>query len=255
MHGHTSVPRDYHLDPRLGRWAHNQREMFAKGKGPRDDRLEKLNSIEFDWSGEQGKFPTETSPGAGTVSVGATPPKEVDVLMRAAEARASPSQPHPKPAPTPVTTWARDAQQTKAQSGVAQMAVRLEIERSKLDAENRQLKKSNQKLQSMNDTLTKRLTEAEVALKQQTQELNDRLQFYDEQFRLQQETLQSHTLQLAGVGLHSNDRYEEQLREQAQTIHSQGNQLSQLAQQINDMRQVQYTLQHQVGLQNLSYRL
>jgi Helicase associated domain len=256
LHGHTSVPREYHLDPRLGRWTHNQREMFAKGKGPREDRLEKLNSIQFDWSGEQGKLSNDAPPGTETMAVGATPPNEVDVLMRAAQARDSPLQPHPKPAPTPVITWGRaNPQQTKTQSGVTQMAVRLEMERSKLDAENRQLKKSSQKLQAMNDTLAKRLADAEAGLKLQTQELNERLQFYDEQFRAQQEMLEAHAHQLAGVGQNGNDRYEEQLREQSQTIQSQGNQLSQLAQQIQDMRQVQYNLQHQVGLQNLSYRL
>ena len=101
--------------------------------------MEKLNSIEFDWSVEAGKFgqlPTETPPGVaaaavapGAMAMGATPPKEVDVLMKAAEAAASPAG-MPKAAPTPAITWARpDSQKTKTQTGVTQMAVRLEMER------------------------------------------------------------------------------------------------------------------------------
>lgn len=74
--------------------------------------MEKLNDIEFDWSGENTSFPTEAPPGTSAFAMAGrgTPSHEIDVLMRAAVAAASPAGALVPTADltTPQVTWARE---------------------------------------------------------------------------------------------------------------------------------------------------
>ena len=266
-HGHTNVPADYE-DSRLARWVGNQRKLHSKGQGPTAERIQKLEAIGFDWTQEQrrlsfGMPPLKPPPvAAAAAAANVAPENEADAVMAAAEGLTAASRPpkqNPVPPPaTPIVTWARapaPAAQTATQKGVQQMAVGLEVARAKLDTENKQLKKANQKLESANQTLTKRLAEAEAAFRKETQELREKLQYYDEILRTQSETLQNHGEQLQRLSQTGPYRHDDVQQQQATTLQTQENQISQLAQQVQDMRQMQYTLQHQVGVQNLTYRL
>jgi DNA anti-recombination protein RmuC len=145
---------------------------------------------------------------------------------------------------TPATHWTHVSDSTPpmaaAQQGVQELAVSLEVSRAKLDKENRQLKKANMGLKTANQNLTKKLAETEASQKEETKELWDRLQKYEELFSTHVETIQNHGEQLQQMAQQASDnRTEDQLKDQAATLHAQGVLLIQLAQQIQDLRQMQ----------------
>jgi hypothetical protein len=50
--GHVDVPQQYNDDvahPKLGTWVHSQRQRFEKYKRSAPERIDKLNSIGFNW--------------------------------------------------------------------------------------------------------------------------------------------------------------------------------------------------------------
>lgn len=249
--GHTNVPWDYAEDPRLAKWVVNQRKLRSNRRGPTPERTEKLNALGFDWKekASSGMLNLKSPPVAAADDTSMKIEDESETLMAAAEGlTAAARSPKRKVAPTaPTITWARgEASASPAQQGVQQMAVNLEVERAKLDSENKLLRRANAKLQTANQHLTKRLADAET-----------KLQYCDQMLSTQAETLQNHGQQLQQLAQSDQHRPpQDQLREQASTLQTQGIQLTQLAQQVQDMRQVQYNLQHQVGVQqNLTYRL
>ena len=58
-HGHCNVPRS---QGQLGNWANNQRAMYKKGKLSQD-RINRLNGIDFDWTPPTGSRKRKAPPG------------------------------------------------------------------------------------------------------------------------------------------------------------------------------------------------
>jgi hypothetical protein len=46
--GHCNIPQRWKANPELGMWVHRQRKFYKKGKLA-EDRVKKLNKLEFQW--------------------------------------------------------------------------------------------------------------------------------------------------------------------------------------------------------------
>ena len=203
-HGDFDVPLEF--DAKLAEWTRQQRRAFkrgltSRGKAISAEKIEMLNSIDFNWDGPDTSLDHKIRSSIGSVNdvVLGTPMKNPQAAAAAAATSSSPlaSTGNPKPSkPPPANSTIAIA---AAAAAAASKAQKEEDRRQQqvLQKELNEMRQMMMKMQESNQLLSRKLIENESARQEEKRQLEENMQEQAERLKSQQRALSSQTNQIS----------------------------------------------------------